>query len=507
MPHAFRSLHGLLAPAALAVALALALGAGAAGCKSHSSLAYQKEAFGEVANADGVDFARYLALARAIVLHKDRPQLAPDGRPAQRVFLTVYSSNAPLVTTALGDSLLAGVVAASEALAAKASGIGESARIKLDVVTAVEAEPETLEGKVRVRASDAGIYGYLFRDAEHTGFVLPTEIVTEGYVESGSLNDGSIRLVREKLVATMAERAGVSAEELPKLAGYRFKTAAYVESTPATGTPRALAVHRALLDRSTTLTADDLLVSVRAGADYLARFLDDDGHYAYMVHPVDEHPDRSYGILRHAGSTYALLEAYGELGGATYRAKAEKALAYMVPRYKTTPDGMYLSDNKDEEQQKVGGNGLALLALAKHMQVTGSRENLDTMRALGRYMVHQQYPDGHFRDNADVTREDPAMAGKKLKKEVSYFAGEAVLGLMRLYAVDPQAQWLEAAKKGADYIVLVRDAKDDETKQIHDHWGAYAMNDLYRATQNPAYADHAFKIARAVPIQKYSIRP
>jgi hypothetical protein len=159
---------------------------------------------------------------------------------------------------------------------------------------------------------------------------------------------------------------------------------------------------------------------------------------------------------------------------------------------------MFLSDAPDEEQQKSGGNGLALVALTKHAMITGSKENLETMRNLARYIVHEQYPDGHFRNNADVMHEDEAAHKKKLKKEVSYYAGEAVLGLIRLYAIDPQPMWLDAAKKGAEYLIFVRDVNDNEDKQIHDHWLSYALNDLYRVAPNPAYPEHSFKIARAI---------
>src|ERR1019366_10598231 len=94
--------------------------------------------------------------------------------------------------------------------------------------------------------------------------------------------------------------------------------------------------------------------------------------------------------------------------------------------------GKYAIDTNDEEQQKSGGAGLALLAFAKHAAVTGKRTELETMRALARCIVAQQYADGHFRANSDLTDE----AGKKRKREPVYYQGEAALGLLRLYAVD-----------------------------------------------------------------------
>jgi hypothetical protein len=156
--------------------------------------------------------------------------------------------------------------------------------------------------------------------------------------------------------------------------------------------------------------------------------------------------------------------------------------------------GKYVLDTRDEEQQKVGGAGLALLAFAKHAAVTGKRDRLETMRALARFIVKQQAEDGHFRSNADLERE----TGKKLKREPVYYPGEAALGLMRLYAFDPQQEYLDSARRAADWVAQVRDAYVSEDDQEHDHWMSYAYNELYRVTHDGAYLEHAFKIARAI---------
>jgi uncharacterized protein YyaL (SSP411 family) len=226
------------------------------------------------------------------------------------------------------------------------------------------------------------------------------------------------------------------------------------------------------------------------------RVMNAEGRYVYIYHPVEDRDDGSYGWLRHAGATYALFEAYEELGTPAYLAKGELALQYLEAHLHDDAEsqGKYALDTKDEEQQKVGGAGLSLLAFAKDAAVTGSRAKLETMRALARFIVKAEYADGHFRSNADVEHD----TGKKLKREPVYYPGEAVLGLMRLYAIDPQPAYLDAARRGADWVVHVRDALVSEDNQEHDHWMSYAMNDLFRVTRDRAYLDFAYKIARAI---------
>jgi hypothetical protein len=218
-----------------------------------------------------------------------------------------------------------------------------------------------------------------------------------------------------------------------------------------------------------------------------------------MYHPIDDKNDASYGWLRHSGTTYALFEAYEEFGTASYLETGERALQYLRAHLSRdeASQGMYVLDTDDEEQQKVGGAALALLAFAKHAAVNGKRDDADsveTMRSLARLIMKREYEDGHFRSNADVQRE----TGKKLKREPVYYPGEAVLALMRLYAVDAQPAYLDAARRGADFVVHVRDAYVSEDNQEHDHWMSYALNELYRVTHDETYLTHAYKIARAI---------
>ncbi len=73
----------------------------------------------------------------------------------------------------------------------------------------------------------------------------------------------------------------------------------------------------------------------REGAvrDYLVRVVNPAGKYVYMYRAAEDHDDTSYGWLRHAGTTYALFEAYDEFRGSpwagVYVEKGELALSYL----------------------------------------------------------------------------------------------------------------------------------------------------------------------------------
>ena len=294
----------------------------------------------------------------------------------------------------------------------------------------------------------------------------------------------------------LAARSGVREGDVPAMRTYGFHASVTVESADRT---TALPVVRAMPEAPADVTPETLLAAVRSGADYLTRSLSASGRYVYLYHPVVDGDDPSYGFLRHAGTTYALFEAYGEFGTRAYLEKGELALGYLAHHLSPDPasHGIYLADNRDEEQQKVGGAGLALLAWAEHVKATGGKAtpgDLETMTGLARFILARQYEDGHFRCNADIERE----TGKKLKKELWYYPGEAILGLLRLHEIDPRDAYLDGARRGADWVLHVRDAPVSGDNLDHDHWMSYAFDRLYRATHDAAYLDHALDIARAI---------
>jgi hypothetical protein len=452
----------------------------------------QRDTFGDL-SSEKVDLVPYVALARALVAGTERPP-SPPPSPPRRVFLTVFPEHARrVVSTGLGDTLEASVVAAASALMNAHDGGFAKFRIELDVAEKVE--PMKVEDELASSWGDLGMTGFAATvDDKQVGYVLPGEIILDKDFEEGG--GKSTKLEGAKIWKAIDSRGGF---DHGKARAFRLQTRAFVDSGVGGG---ALELRRGMIATALEPTPETLLESVRLGADYLSRIMDPAGRYIYRYRPTDDHAGSDYGFLRHAGSTYALLEAYEELKVPLYNEKAETAIAYAEAHLKWVDDDgkrdAYLLDTTDEEQQKVGGAGLFLLAIAKHADLTGSRDHLETGRALARFIVHQQYPDGHFRANRDVEKEGMAPDGATLKTELLYYPGEAILGLVRFYRVDPDPRWLAAAKKGADYCVHVRDADVSVDAQEHDHWLTYAMNDLYRLGGDESYVEHADKIAHAI---------
>ena len=250
-----------------------------------------------VSNADA---RAYLTMARAILDHRGRAAVAPPP-PAtgRRVFLALWpglgsgnSAGTPDVATASAATLADAVAAAADAIAARGPDAGQ-ARLELDIATSVDGV--TLDEDFEVPIATVGLEGVLVvRDDGKVGAVLPGEVVERAMFRAGS----PPRLDHQKMRPALAVRAGLGEPDLAGMRAYRFRADGYVESV---GKDQALSVTRGMVEHPPQATPELLVAAVGHGADYLARVLNDQGRYSYMVHPVDDRDDASYGWLRHAG--------------------------------------------------------------------------------------------------------------------------------------------------------------------------------------------------------------
>lgn len=207
------------------------------------------------------------------------------------------------------------------------------------------------------------------------------------------------------------------------------------------------------------------------GSRYLASQVKPSGEFHYGWHPSFDKPIETYNSLRHASTTYAMLEAWEVTRDEALKAEIDQALEYLTDHLikKVTLDDedvAFLIDGGSEI--KLGGNAVSLLALAKYVELTGldKHRNLITQLALGiRYM---QNPDtGGFVH----VLEYPSLAVKE-QFRVIYYEGEAAFGLMRAYGLTKDLRWLEVVEKAFEHFIA------QEHWRAHDHWLSYCVNEL-----------------------------
>jgi hypothetical protein len=142
---------------------------------------------------------------------------------------------------------------------------------------------------------------------------------------------------------------------------------------------------------------------------------------------------------------------------------------------------------------KLGATALAVVALVKHIEVTGDAKWMNHAVKLGRFLLLQQQKDGRFESKYFFDRE------KEGSFESIYYPGEAVLALTRLQLIAASEDgWAGAAERGVEWLVNVRDAKRQDADLPHDHWLLIAMNELYPLTRNQKHLAHVKRIADSI---------
>ena len=165
----------------------------------------------------------------------------------------------------------------------------------------------------------------------------------------------------------------------------------------------------------------------------------------------------------------------------------------MLSQLKPWPGEDGVSAIVEDGSVKLGGNGLAIIALSKYTELTGDRKYLPYMIELSRWIKLAQNDSGEF-----FIHKAFYPSGKVDNFKSGYYPGEAILGLLRLYRLTSDESLLDTAEKNALYLINIRDKDVPPEKLNHDHWLLYALNELYRERKKDIYLKHAFLISSVI---------
>lgn len=220
------------------------------------------------------------------------------------------------------------------------------------------------------------------------------------------------------------------------------------------------------------LNPQSVLDLVRSGSSYLARQVQGDGLFVYGYFPCFDRRIPTYDAMRHASAVYAMLESWELTRDETLRAAIDRALDHLTGsliRDYTLLDGRavaFLVDTGGEI--KLGGNAACVLALVKYCELMETRRWLPLLERLALGIVSLQDPAtgrfNHVLHAADLT--------VKQASRIIYYDGEAAYGLMRLYSLTREPQWLAVVEKAFDHFIA------SQHWQAHDHWLSCCVHEL-----------------------------
>ncbi len=222
---------------------------------------------------------------------------------------------------------------------------------------------------------------------------------------------------------------------------------------------------------------------VGSASRWLARQIQPDGRFIYGYFPCFDRRIAAYNSLRHASSLYALLDVIPFTGDNSLLEPAARGLAClardMIRVYEPRQGqrAAFLLE-EDSKEIKLGGNGVALLAFAKYRELTGSEEYDELLSLLAEGTAFMQTPDSgafvHVLHSEDLS--------VKQNFRIIYYDGEAVFGLLRLYAQDKNPRWLCLARKAFEHFLGSK-----AHLEAHDHWLSYAANEMCAAEGDERY--------------------
>ncbi|HHQ0892276.1 TPA: poly(glycerol-phosphate) alpha-glucosyltransferase [Listeria innocua] len=232
------------------------------------------------------------------------------------------------------------------------------------------------------------------------------------------------------------------------------------------------------------LTPEIISTLVENAGEYLAHHVNATGEFNYGWFACFDKKIKHYNSLRHASTTYSMLEAYELTGNKAILEAATKALTYLEKHFIYEKDDMAFLIEPELREVKLGGSAATLLALTKYMHITGTKTYLPLCRKIANAILSLQDEDGKFTH----VLEYPSLEVKDIFR-IIYYDGEAVFGLLRLYEIDRDSKWLDAAAKSFNHFIK------DKYWQNHDHWLSYCANEITKYIKDEAYYEFGLQNA------------
>ncbi|MBC6139114.1 poly(glycerol-phosphate) alpha-glucosyltransferase [Listeria innocua] len=232
------------------------------------------------------------------------------------------------------------------------------------------------------------------------------------------------------------------------------------------------------------LTPEIISTLVENAGEYLAHQVNATGEFNYGWFACFDKKIKHYNSLRHASTTYSMLEAYELTGNKAILEAATKALTYLEKHFIYEKDDMAFLIEPELREVKLGGSAATLLALTKYMHITGTKTYLPLCRKIANAILSLQDENGKFTH----VLEYPSLEVKDIFR-IIYYDGEAVFGLLRLYEIDRDSKWLDAAAKSFNHFIK------DKYWQNHDHWLSYCANEITKYIKDEAYYEFGLQNA------------
>lgn len=233
---------------------------------------------------------------------------------------------------------------------------------------------------------------------------------------------------------------------------------------------------------SAPVSTEQVRAAVARSADYLRRANLGSGQFVYIVNmnPAVTVPPQ-YNLLRHAGTIYSIGMANSVVPDNENVEVMRRAVAFMRGCCMTDLElndviGIWEPNEIVHERSppsfKLGGAGLALVALTSLAKFDSSSVRTEELEGLARFGQFMQRWDGQF-----FATYVPSEGGRQLPGASLYYPGEMALGWLMLYEQHPNREWIDSAVEALEYLARERAASGEAPA---DHWALLATARLFQ---------------------------
>lgn len=235
-----------------------------------------------------------------------------------------------------------------------------------------------------------------------------------------------------------------------------------------------------------TVDKDYAAMLVENASAFLIDQVKDDGSFVYGIYPRFDNDINNYNIVRHASTLWSLVCQYRMTGNDQLVNVIDRAVDYMIDNAVITADNStaYLYEEKSDEI-KLGGCGVAVVALTEYMDAFGSDKYKDVAVKLGNgilTMLNEETGEYYHVLNGNFSHKEAF--------RTVYYDGEATFALCRLYSLTGDEKWLDAAKAAVEHFI------EADYVQFKDHWIAYSMNEITKYVDDDRYYTFALRNAQ-----------
>ncbi|XP_063717874.1 uncharacterized protein LOC134844978 [Symsagittifera roscoffensis] len=240
---------------------------------------------------------------------------------------------------------------------------------------------------------------------------------------------------------------------------------------------------------------------IQMSTDYILRQIKSDNSFIYRVNMnKNVHISESYNLLRHAGTIYSLATINEEFPSTSLEDAITKTASWLISRLEPVKNNdnvlavwsKYPETKMDDQEAKLGGAGLSLVAFTKAQKISQSLISVETMEKIAAFIESMQKPSGQFSSKLDKNSAVTSFISL-------YYPGEACLGLTMFHQLTREEKWFTVALKAMKYLASQRESQA-VGEVLPDHWALIATrellkSDLLRPVDRDMLIKHALKVS------------